>query len=46
MRIPPWYGLLYPLGAAMSLYIIPFNRAGPRPVGRGRTYGVDVNSAS
>ena len=48
MRIPPWYGLLYPLGAAMSLYIILRStiRGRARVEWRGRTYGIEVNSAS
>ena len=47
MEIPPWYGLLYPLGAAMSLYIIIRStvRGRARVEWRGRTYGVEVNSA-
>jgi hypothetical protein len=46
MRIPPWYGMLYPLGAAMGLYIILRStfRGGRRVVWRGRTYGAEVNS--
>ena len=45
MRIPPWYGLLYPLGALMGLYIILRStfRGGTRVVWRGRTYGAEVN---
>jgi chlorobactene glucosyltransferase len=48
MRIPPWYGVLYPLGAAMSLYIILRStiRGRARVEWRGRTYGIEVNSAS
>jgi chlorobactene glucosyltransferase len=48
MQIPPWYGLLYPLGAAMSLYIILRStaRGRARVEWRGRSYGVEVNSAS
>lgn len=47
MEIPPWYGLLYPLGAAMSLYIVIRStvRGRARVEWRGRTYGVEVNSA-
>ena len=47
MQIPPWYGPLYPLGAAMSLYIIVRStiRGRARVEWRGRTYGVEVNSA-
>ena len=47
MQIPPWYGLLYPLGAMMSLYIIVRSsvRGRSRVEWRGRTYGVEVNSA-
>jgi chlorobactene glucosyltransferase len=48
MQIPPWYGLLYPLGAAVSLYIIMLStiRGRARVEWRGRTYGVEINSAS
>jgi chlorobactene glucosyltransferase len=40
MRIPPWYGLLYPLGAAMALYIVARStwRGGRRVEWRGRVY--------
>jgi chlorobactene glucosyltransferase len=40
MRIPPWYGLLYPLGAAMALYIVSRStwRGGRRVEWRGRVY--------
>lgn len=48
MQIPPWYGLLYPVGAALSLFIILRStaRGRARVEWRGRTYGVEVNSAS
>jgi chlorobactene glucosyltransferase len=41
MRIPPLYGLLYPLGAAVALVIAMRSilRGGRRVVWRGRTYG-------
>nr|MBA2457640.1 hypothetical protein [Gemmatimonadales bacterium] len=41
MRIPPGYGLLYPLGAAMALYIVARStlRGGRRVEWRGRVYG-------
>jgi hypothetical protein len=41
MRIPPLYGVLYPLGAAMALVIAVRSivRGGRRVVWRGRTYG-------
>lgn len=47
MRIPAWYGLLYPLGAAMALYIIVRSavRGRARVEWRGRTYGTEVNPA-
>jgi chlorobactene glucosyltransferase len=40
MRIPTWYGLLYPLGAAMALYIVARStwRGGRRVEWRGRVY--------
>jgi chlorobactene glucosyltransferase len=40
MRIPLWYGLLYPLGAAMALYIVARStwRGGRRIEWRGRVY--------
>ncbi|CAN5869765.1 hydroxychlorobactene glucosyltransferase CruC [soil metagenome] len=40
MRIPAWYGLLYPLGATMALYIVGRStwRGGRRVEWRGRTY--------
>ena len=40
MRIPAWYGLLYPLGASMALYIVGRStwRGGRRVEWRGRTY--------
>jgi len=45
MRIPPWYGLLYPVGAGMSLYIILRStiRGRGRVVWKGRTYGEALN---
>lgn len=41
MRIPPAYGLLYPLGAALTLYIVARStwRGGRRVEWRGRRYG-------
>ena len=41
MRIPPGYGLLYPLGALMTLYIAARStwRGGRRVEWRGRVYG-------
>jgi polyferredoxin len=41
MGIPAWYGLAYPLGALMTLYIILRStwRGGRRVEWRGRTYG-------
>lgn len=44
-RIPPWYGLGYPLGALVTLYIIVRSTArGRRRVDwKGRTYGEAVN---
>ena len=40
MRIPPWYGLLYPLGALIALYIGARStwRAGAGWSGEGRAY--------
>jgi chlorobactene glucosyltransferase len=40
MRIPVWYGLLYPLGALTALYIVARStwRGGRRVEWRGRTY--------
>ena len=40
MQIPAWYGLAYPLGALMALYIILRSiwRGGRRVEWRGRTY--------
>jgi chlorobactene glucosyltransferase len=40
MRIPVWYGLLYPLGAVMALYIIARStwRGGRKVEWRGRVY--------
>jgi hypothetical protein len=40
MRIPVWYGLLYPLGAVMALYIVARStwRGGRRVEWRGRVY--------
>ena len=42
MRIPPWYGLGSPLGAAVALFIVARStwRGRRRVVWRGRTYGV------
>jgi chlorobactene glucosyltransferase len=38
-RLPPWYALLYPLGAAVLLYIVILALArGPRVEWKGRTY--------
>ncbi|HET9604171.1 MAG TPA: glycosyltransferase [Gemmatimonadales bacterium] len=41
MRIPAWYGLLYPLGAVMALVIVLRStwRGGRRIEWKGRTYG-------
>ncbi|HEY5939858.1 MAG TPA: hypothetical protein VIT87_03485, partial [Gemmatimonadales bacterium] len=46
MQIPAWYGLVYPLGALMALYIILRSiwRGGRRVEWRGRTYTRSVNS--
>ena len=45
MKIPAWYGLAYPLGALMTLFIVA--RSTVRGAGRiewkGRTYGTAVN---
>jgi hypothetical protein len=40
MRIPPWYGLGYPLGALMALYIILRStlRGASRVEWKGRSY--------
>jgi glycosyltransferase involved in cell wall biosynthesis len=48
MRIPAGYGLLYPLGAAMALYIVARStwRGGRRVEWRGRTYSASVRSGS
>lgn len=45
MHIPPWYGLLYPLGAGMALYIILRStfRGRSRVEWKGRTYGAALN---
>ena len=45
MQIPPWYGLLYPLGAGMALYIILRStvRGRGRVEWKGRTYGEALN---
>ncbi len=45
MGIPAWYGLGYPLGAVMTLYIIGRStaRGGGRVEWKGRTYGAGVN---
>ncbi len=41
MRIPPWYGLLHPLGAGMALAIVALStlRGGRRVEWKGRVYG-------
>jgi hypothetical protein len=41
MQIPAWYGLAYPLGGSMALYIMLRSiwRGGRRVEWRGRTYG-------
>ncbi|HSE27145.1 MAG TPA: glycosyltransferase [Gemmatimonadales bacterium] len=41
MRIPPWYGLLHPLGAGMALAIVARStlRGGRRVEWKGRVYG-------
>jgi chlorobactene glucosyltransferase len=43
MSIPFWYGVLYPLGAAMALYIVARStwRGSRRVEWRGRVYGAD-----
>jgi chlorobactene glucosyltransferase len=48
MEIPGWYGLGYPLGAAMALFIVARStwRAGRRVEWRGRVYGDDQTKAS
>jgi len=48
MRIPAWYGLLYPVGAGMSLYIILRStvRGRGRVEWKGRTYGEALNRSS
>jgi chlorobactene glucosyltransferase len=45
MRIPPWYGLLYPAGALMTLWIMLRStlRGAGRVEWKGRTYGATVN---
>ncbi len=45
MRIPLWYGPLYPLGALMTLWIIlrSIRRGAGRVEWKGRTYGAAVN---
>lgn len=45
MRVPPWYGLLYPVGALMTLWIIlrSVQRGAGRVEWKGRTYGAAVN---
>jgi chlorobactene glucosyltransferase len=46
MRIPPWYGLFYPLGAGVALFIVLRStlRGRRRVVWRGRTYGEALNA--
>jgi chlorobactene glucosyltransferase len=48
MQIPAWYGLTYPLGALMALYIILRStwRGGRRVEWRGRTYGTKASAVS
>jgi hypothetical protein len=48
MEIPGWYGLGYPLGAAMALFIVARStwRGGRRVEWRGRVYGEDRSKAS
>jgi len=48
MRIPAWYGLAYPLGALMALYIILRStwRGSRRVEWRGRTYGKGESGAA
>lgn len=45
MRIPPWYGLGYPLGALLTLYIVLRStlRGADRVEWKGRTYDAAVN---
>lgn len=45
MRIPPWYGLGYPIGALLTLYIVLRStlRGAGRVEWKGRTYGTGVN---
>jgi chlorobactene glucosyltransferase len=45
MRIPPWYGLGYPVGALVALFIILRStlRGGRRVEWKGRVYGEAVN---
>ena len=45
MRIPAWYGLVYPLGALMTLFIVARStlRGAGRVEWKGRTYGTAVN---
>jgi chlorobactene glucosyltransferase len=47
MGIPFWYGLLYPLGAVMALYIVARStwRGSRRVEWRGRVYGADAAQA-
>ncbi|HTS88185.1 MAG TPA: glycosyltransferase family 2 protein [Gemmatimonadales bacterium] len=44
MGIPPWYGLGYPVGAALSLYIVGLStiRGARRVEWKGRRYGPDL----
>ena len=48
MEIPPWYGLGFPAGAAMALYIAlrSIRRGGRRVEWRGRVYGTGSGPAS
>jgi hypothetical protein len=43
MRIPPWYGLFYPAGAGVTLFIVIRSalRGGKRVEWRGRRYGTE-----
>ena len=40
MRIPPWYGLGFPIGALLTLFIVPRStlRGAGRMEWKGRTY--------
>jgi chlorobactene glucosyltransferase len=48
MRIPPWYGLLHPLGVAMALAIVVLStvRGGRRVEWKGRVYGGERGAGS